>query len=237
MSEKIEKITIYQMKDFTEVKEDSKWELTDSAEIRVIRQAFKGAKKQPGIVNMAEPQYRLELDKNTYFLWIGEDSGTIMNVEDTHTIYSLSSKSAKRVYEIITLHQPDESSSNSTETKKQGDFEVRIFAEQDQELNVYATLTYRGEEESIDIYHATWIFYFGITQLDGDYETTIGMEEPLRTTTLVKDEPHVEQLKTDTLNLKPGKYKFEAIADFSTNSEKMLETGSEIPVSTVVEVK
>jgi len=35
------------------------------------------------------------------FLWITKESGTIMNAEDTHTIYSLSSSSVKEVFEFV----------------------------------------------------------------------------------------------------------------------------------------
>jgi len=36
-----------------------------------------------------------------YFLWISENYGTIMNIEDTHTIYTLPETSASEVYKAI----------------------------------------------------------------------------------------------------------------------------------------
>ena len=50
---------------------------------------------------MDDPQYKVELGEETYFLWIHEESGTIMNTKDTHTIYSLSDPSVKKVSELI----------------------------------------------------------------------------------------------------------------------------------------
>ncbi|MGE7767079.1 hypothetical protein [Peribacillus sp. NPDC096540] len=91
----------------TEIETNSKTkmndlELKDAEEIDIFKRAVSNSKKEPGIVNMVEePQYKFSIGEETYFLWITEESGTIMNTKDTHTIYTLSSSSVKEVYEFV----------------------------------------------------------------------------------------------------------------------------------------
>ena len=61
---------------------------------------------------------------------------------------------------------------------------------------------------------------------------------PLLTTTLFRNEPHIVKFKgIEKLKLKPGTYEFEAIADFSLDSDDVLGTNIEIPVSKIAEIK
>ncbi|HYK74248.1 MAG TPA: hypothetical protein VEV44_14225 [Pseudoneobacillus sp.] len=99
--EKIDKIQLYEMESFSNIRKDSMMIIKDKQDIIQIRNGIDSAKKQPGVVDMADPEYKIEVGKNTYYLWISENSGTIMNLEDTNTIYSLTKYSAKRVGEII----------------------------------------------------------------------------------------------------------------------------------------
>ena len=85
----------------TETNADNEIELEGTEEIDIFTKAVENAKKEPGIVNMANPQYKFSIGEESYFLWITEDSGTIMNRKDTHTIYSLSSSSVKEVYDFV----------------------------------------------------------------------------------------------------------------------------------------
>ena len=85
------------MESFSVVKDDSLVEITDTEIINSFKKAFNAAKKQSGVVNMADPEYKVELGKETYYLWISEESGTIMNTKDTHSIYSLDRNSAKKI--------------------------------------------------------------------------------------------------------------------------------------------
>ncbi|MBW9234329.1 hypothetical protein JQK62_19080 [Leptospira santarosai] len=50
---------------------------------------------------MTNSQYQFSIGKETYLLWIAEDSGTIMNTKDTHTIYSLPGSAVEEIYEFI----------------------------------------------------------------------------------------------------------------------------------------
>ncbi|CAM3041798.1 hypothetical protein FITA111629_00110 [Filibacter tadaridae] len=90
-------VNVYEMESFSEVREDSLVTFTDKKAIKQFKKAFSSAKKQPGAVDMADPQYKVELGGKSFFLWLSQDHGTIMDVEDTNTIYSLTGKSVKSV--------------------------------------------------------------------------------------------------------------------------------------------
>ncbi|MGM0846475.1 MAG: hypothetical protein ACQEUT_15980 [Bacillota bacterium] len=94
--ERLEKITIYKMEEAS-----LKLVFQEPDTIEMITEAINKAEKQSGIVNMADPQFKIVLGKEKYFLWISEKSGTIMNAEDTHTIYSLPQHSIKQVNELL----------------------------------------------------------------------------------------------------------------------------------------
>jgi hypothetical protein len=95
-----------------------------------------------------------------------------------------------------------------------------------------------GEEAEKDIYHGGSIFFFNVYQQDGDFEYLGFMDQPLLTTTLIRNEPHRVDFKgIEKLKLKPGTYEFEAIANFSLDSEDVLGTENEIPVSKIEEVE
>ena len=38
---------------------------------------------------MEDPEFKIEFEKVTYFLWINEKSGVIMHAKDTHDLYSI----------------------------------------------------------------------------------------------------------------------------------------------------
>ena len=50
---------------------------------------------------MIDPLYQVKVDGKTYFLWIDQDYGIIMDSEDTHTIYSLSNESTLKILEFV----------------------------------------------------------------------------------------------------------------------------------------
>ncbi|TFB22860.1 hypothetical protein E3U55_06375 [Filobacillus milosensis] len=123
-------------------------------------------------------------------------------------------------------------------TAQEGEFEVSINVEQKGEnLDVYATITYLGDQDQKTIYHGGSIFFFNVYQVGGDFEHIGGMEQPLLSTDLKKGEAHkVEFNHPGLTELKPGTYEFEAIADISIDDEKMVDTKLEVPVTTVVEI-
>ncbi|PKR77611.1 hypothetical protein CEY16_06645 [Halalkalibacillus sediminis] len=129
---------------------------------------------------------------------------------------------------------------NDTEdTKQEGDFEVSINVENENENpEVHATITYIGEKEQKNIYHGGSIFFFNIYQVNGDFEHIGGMNEPLLTTTLKKDEVHKVEFDHPSLDeLETGEYEFEAIADFSLDKDNYIDNKREITVSKIVNIK
>ena len=95
----LEEVIIYHMKNGSK-----KVIFKEKEAIRTIEEAIKSAEKQPGIVDMADPHFKMELGEDTYFLWLTRSDGTIgtiMNAEDTHTIYSLSKKSTTQLKELL----------------------------------------------------------------------------------------------------------------------------------------
>ncbi|MFD1738694.1 hypothetical protein ACFSCX_19425 [Bacillus salitolerans] len=98
-TERLEKISI----DSTESNSET-LVINATETIEMINEAIENAEKQLGIINMADPEFKIEIGEETYFLWIDEKSGTIMNIEDTHTIYSLSVSSVNQINEIISYN-------------------------------------------------------------------------------------------------------------------------------------
>jgi len=94
-----EEITVYKMD-----KETKQIVISDKDTIKTINKAIKGSIKQPGIVDMADPQYKINMGDEIYFLWLTRSDGTIgtiMNFKDTHTIYTLSENMTKELKDIL----------------------------------------------------------------------------------------------------------------------------------------
>ncbi|MDQ0429615.1 hypothetical protein QOZ98_002443 [Planomicrobium stackebrandtii] len=100
-SENIEKLDVYEMESFSVIKKESLTSYTDSQVVSQLVKAFKKAKKEPGIVDMADPDYKVEFGEESYYLWISKEQGTIMNLDDTNFIYTLSQSSSKKIYELL----------------------------------------------------------------------------------------------------------------------------------------
>jgi hypothetical protein len=99
--EVMDQIVINEMESFSEVRVDSEKTLRSQEDIKTIQDAFHHAKKEPGAVDMSDPHYKFLLGGDSYYLWIHESSGTIMNRKDTHVIYSLSEEEANEVYKLL----------------------------------------------------------------------------------------------------------------------------------------
>lgn len=75
--------------------------IRDLADIRFIKKAFRKAKKVPGIVDVAEPDYFIKINNVEYYLSVSEDfeEGSIMKKNDTHTLYTI--PSGPKILEIL----------------------------------------------------------------------------------------------------------------------------------------
>ncbi|WP_308634087.1 hypothetical protein [Paenibacillus silvisoli] len=100
-NDKIAYIHIYEMESFQKPKPDSLQVITYTSDIALFSSAIKGAKRNAGIADMADPQYKVDIGEEAYFLWLTEQAGTIENVKDTHTTYSLSKESAKDIFRLL----------------------------------------------------------------------------------------------------------------------------------------
>ncbi|MCA1030818.1 hypothetical protein LCL95_07290 [Bacillus timonensis] len=75
--------------------------VTDSKIMNTIKEALQTAEMEPGIVNLANPHFKIVFKNETYFLWITGESGIIMNAKDTHIIFTLSKQAISDLNEII----------------------------------------------------------------------------------------------------------------------------------------
>lgn len=98
---KVKSITIQEMISFKEAKRNSAKKISNEVEVTSIVDTFSRASQRPGIVDMADPQYKIKIGKEKFYLWFNEDgaSATIMNLKDTHTVFSMSS--TEGIYQII----------------------------------------------------------------------------------------------------------------------------------------
>jgi len=91
-------------------KPDGSNEITfdDKESLKAFQNIFNSAVKEPGIVDMAPPEFYLEAiyDKEnhpSFYLWIGEKGyrSTLMKTEDTHTIYTVSEEKTDKLIELV----------------------------------------------------------------------------------------------------------------------------------------
>lgn len=100
-SEKVGKVDVYKMESFSVIKEDSLTTYTDSEVVDNFIKAFKKTKKVSGVADVNDPEYKVEFEGDSYYLWLGEEKGSVMNVDDTHTLYALSKRATKTIDEIL----------------------------------------------------------------------------------------------------------------------------------------
>ena len=75
-------------------------QITHDLHIVLLEELFHNAMKLDGIVNMADPQYRIQLREEQYNVWFNEDGTAVFtDMEDTHTLYKISD--AAKLKEII----------------------------------------------------------------------------------------------------------------------------------------
>jgi hypothetical protein len=80
----------------------------DKETLKSFQDIFLSAVKEPGIVNMVDPEYYMEVvhDKNnqeSLYLWIGEqgEKSTFMKAEDSNTIYTASQEMTDKLIELV----------------------------------------------------------------------------------------------------------------------------------------
>jgi hypothetical protein len=80
------------------------------SEIKIVRVAILSAKKIPGVLNVSKSNFKISLtdskgNKETYFLWLRQEnnSGMIMNIEDTHIGYTLQEADVDRLKRLLNM--------------------------------------------------------------------------------------------------------------------------------------
>ncbi|MFD1780818.1 hypothetical protein ACFSFW_19375 [Fredinandcohnia salidurans] len=96
---------------FTSITISKSISFDDDESLSVFQNVFSSAVKEEGIVNMADPEYYLEViyDKEnriSLYLWIGDEGqrSTLMKTEDTHTIYTVSEEMTVKLIELVESH-------------------------------------------------------------------------------------------------------------------------------------
>lgn len=81
----------------------------DSLEdVNVFADMIRNADEEPGIVNMATPEYDVEVrytsdEADRYYVWLGESGKptSLMNLSDTHTVYSVPSDVTDALIDLL----------------------------------------------------------------------------------------------------------------------------------------
>ena len=74
----VKEVHLYEAGSFTTVNEESQTTYTEPDIVEQFATAVNDAEQLPGKVDVAEPQYVLELDGESYYLWIDGNTGSVM---------------------------------------------------------------------------------------------------------------------------------------------------------------
>src|SRR5690625_2195895 len=75
-------LTIYKMEDFHQEIPESVIEIDHEELIEEIVNILNSAHKQTGSVDIRIPDYRMDLNEESVFLWLDDNRGDVMNVDD-----------------------------------------------------------------------------------------------------------------------------------------------------------
>ncbi|QFF98448.1 hypothetical protein PB01_06190 [Psychrobacillus glaciei] len=82
--------------------------LEDEENFETVKRILSSSVKEEGIVDMAEPEYYLEVisedeSKEGFYLWVGEKGqrSTFMKMDNTHTIYTVSEEMTNKMIELV----------------------------------------------------------------------------------------------------------------------------------------
>lgn len=96
-------VKIVELTNFSIIKKDTKRTYSDVHTVNIFNDAIENALKVDGIVDVADPVYKFKLAGEAYFLWLYDEveGGSLMNRNDTHTIYRVTEKDATLLKEIL----------------------------------------------------------------------------------------------------------------------------------------
>ncbi|TCI45790.1 hypothetical protein EVJ27_07505 [Exiguobacterium sp. SH3S2] len=108
VAEDIAQVRIAESVDFGRFQERAVVTYDRLEDVKVFADMIRNADEQPGIVNMATPEYDVEVrytsDKtDRYYVWIGEfgKPTSLMNVNDTNTVYLVPADVTDELIELL----------------------------------------------------------------------------------------------------------------------------------------
>ena len=106
--ENISKVSISKSSGFGKVNSDFFAVYEDKETLDIFKNAISNAVKSEGIADMAEPEFDIKAiytdgNKQGFHLWVGGkgQKSTLMNVNDTHTIYSISEEITNQLIDLV----------------------------------------------------------------------------------------------------------------------------------------
>ncbi|MGO4345929.1 hypothetical protein AB4Z45_10620 [Paenibacillus sp. MCAF9] len=106
-----EKVVIYNLKSADGSKEAIETiyqTITEADLVEIFKKAFEEAEPLKGIVKMAAPTYKVIIGSSEYYLLIGEDkTDSIVDLDDSHTMFRLSPSDTNKIREILSWSEPE----------------------------------------------------------------------------------------------------------------------------------
>lgn len=106
--DELAKVSISNGAEFGKINRDFIKKYDDEESLTLFQQAIATAVKNEGVVNMASPEYDVQIvdkegNKYGYHLWLGDkgQNSSLMHVEDTHTIYTLSEEITGKLIALV----------------------------------------------------------------------------------------------------------------------------------------
>lgn len=107
-TDELAKVSISIGAEFGKINPDIIKKYQDEESLTLFQQAIATAVKDEGIVNMASPEYDVQIVdkagiKYGYHLWLGDkgQNSSLMHVEDTHTIYTISEEFTEKLAALV----------------------------------------------------------------------------------------------------------------------------------------
>lgn len=104
------KISISDLPGFDQMNDSFFFESGEQVDVSFLEDMISSAETVMGIANMAEPELSMEVQNadgsiEQYHLWIGDagQTSTLMNLLDTHTIYTIKGEHTDQLLEILGL--------------------------------------------------------------------------------------------------------------------------------------
>ena len=101
-------IRVSEFDTFRSVNEEDYISFDEKDDISVFVKAIKSSNKQPGAVDMTEGDFSITLifsekESESFHLWLSKEyeTGSIMSIEETHTLYTLSESSTSKIQKLL----------------------------------------------------------------------------------------------------------------------------------------